>query len=359
MLKVLFVGLGSVGQRHLRNLWRLTNGQVDVSAVRQTRSVPVLTQDMQVDPKGNLAATYGIEEFDDLGTALASGPDAVFVTNPNRLHVPTALAAARAGAHLFIEKPLSASHDGLDELLDVVAVQRLQVMVGFQLRHHSGLKFVKSLLEDGRIGRVVAASFVNGEYLPNWHEYEDYRQGYAARCDLGGGALVTQIHDFDLALWFLGRPDRVFAVGGHLSELEVDVEDAVTILMSHEREYGTVPVSIHLDFLQAPPERSINIVGDRGKISWNFHTGKVLHHKRGDETALVRDFSTLDRNRLFVDQMKQFLAVIEGTAEPTVGLRDGVASLEIALAARRSLETGEVVRLKSGDHLGGDNNDGT
>lgn len=349
MLKVLFVGLGSIGQRHLRNLWRLTNGQVEVLAVRHTRSVPVLTEDMQVDPKGDLVETYGIECFDDLGAALAAAPDAVFVTNPNGLHVATALAAARAGAHLFIEKPLSACRDGLDELLEVIAVRRIQVMLGFQFRHHSGLKFVKSVLEDGRIGRVVAASFADGEYLPDWHKYEDYRQGYAARRDLGGGALVTQIHAFDLAYWFFGMPDRVFAVGGQLSELEVDVEDAVTVLMSHKRENGALPVSIHLDYLQSPPERSINIVGDQGKITWNFHTGKVALHKRGDEAALVRDYSALDRNELFIDQMKQFLAVIEGKAEPTVGLRDGVASLEMALAARRSLAIGEVVRLKSGD----------
>lgn len=348
MLRVLFVGLGSIGQRHLRNLWRLTDGQVEILAVRQTRSAPVLTADMQVDSNGDLEGTYGIECFDDLDAAMARSPDVVFVTNPSGLHVPTALAAARGGAHLFIEKPLSASTDGVDELLQLISAKQLQVMLGYQLRHHSGLQFIKSALDQRRIGRIIAANFVNGEYLPDWHKYEDYRQGYAARRDLGGGALVTQIHDFDLAYWLFGMPQRVFAVGGQLSELEVDVEDAVTILMSHDRDYGALPVSIHLNYLQAPAERSISIVGDQGKITWSHQTGEVALHIRGEKAALVRDCSVKDRNQPFIEEMKQFLAVIEGKAKPAVGLHEGIASLEMALAARRSLETGEVVSLTSG-----------
>lgn len=342
-LKILFVGLGSIGQRHLRNLSRATDAEF--LAVRRQRQVPVLSEDMKVVPGGDLVAQYGLREFDDLEAALAERPDAVFVTNPSALHVPVAAAALRAGCHVFVEKPLSDSMAGVAELRGLSRDQGSSLMVGYQFRFHPGLRFIKQALEDGEIGRVVSAQLVNGEYLPNWHPYEDYRGGYAARRDLGGGALVTQIHDFDVAYWLFGKPRSLFAVGGQLSELELDVEDSVITVMSYDGEQGTIPVSIRQDYLQIPPERSLVIVGERGKIEWSQQAGQVVLHRHGSAQPVVKDYADLDRAQMFIDQTAHFLKVLKGEAEPAVGLDDAIASLEMALAARRSMEEGIVVEL--------------
>jgi predicted dehydrogenase len=349
-LEVLFVGLGSIGQRHLRNLWAATEGRVEIFAVRRKRGVPVLRDDMSVDEDGDLARRYGIGEFGDLSEALERGPDLVFVTNPSNMHIPVATEAVRAGAHVFVEKPLSSDLEGIRELAELARRRGVQVMVGYQFRFHPGLQFIKSVLEKGRLGRIVGASFTNGEYMPGWQPYGDYRDSYAARSDLGGGALVTQIHDFDMAYEFFGLPERLFSVGGHLSELEVDVEDSVTTLMSYGSGGQRLPVTIRLDYLQSPPDRSLVIIGDRGKISWNFQERKVRLFLRENTEEVVRDYSDLDRNHMFEAQMKRILQVVAGQAAPMVGLREALASLRMALGAKASMLSGQpIVMAEFGD----------
>ncbi|SVD71611.1 uncharacterized protein METZ01_LOCUS424465, partial [marine metagenome] len=231
MKKALFIGLGSIGQRHLRNLRRIAGDSIDVIAYRSKRNVPVLSDQMEVIEGVDLSNLYNVHEFDDLDQALAEKPDMVFVTNPTSMHIPVAMKAVEAGCHLFMEKPISHDWRGVEELANLVKRKKRVALVGYQFRFHPVLKQVAEWLDQKRIGRLISAHLFLGEYLPSWHPYEDYRQAHPARKDLGGGVLVTQIHEFDYALWFFGMPQKVYAVGGHLSHLEVDVEDCVTVLM--------------------------------------------------------------------------------------------------------------------------------
>lgn len=306
---------------------------------------PVLNPDMTVRPGADLESTYGIRSFSDLDEALAQRPDVAFITNPNRLHVPVALAAARAGCHLFIEKPVSDSLDGVEKLLEVVERNRLVAFVAYQFRFHPGLRFVKRVLDEGRLGNLLAAHIVNGEHLPDWHPYEDYRETHPARRDLGGGCLRIQTHELDYALWLFGMPRRVFAVGGHLSRLEVDVEDSVSLLMECRHAGRPLPVHVHLDYLQRPPQRVCEVVGDAGKIRYDYYAGETEFTDPGSGTSEVLRFGGFDRNRMFLDEMSEFLACLRGQATPLVGLREGVRSLRIGLAADESRVSGRVVEL--------------
>src|SRR5262249_20215167 len=161
--KVLMVGLGGIGQRHLRNLRTLLGDDAEVIAVRARGLRHVLTDRLTVEPDADLEARYGVETVRDLDTALARRPELVFVTNPSRLHVPVALAAAGAGSHLFIEKPLSDDLDDVDRLIDIVDRRRVTGLVGYQLRFHPALIMVKQLLEREAVGAVLAARFEVGE----------------------------------------------------------------------------------------------------------------------------------------------------------------------------------------------------
>ena len=303
------------------------------------------------DPNPNLRKLFGestgcqrtYEDFEEL--LEAEKPDAVFVTNPNALHMQVALAAARAGSHLFIEKPLSHSMEGVDELIKVVENNKLVAFVGYQFRFHPGLRWIKSLLEEGRLGQLVAAHIVNGEYLPDWHPYEDYRRTHAARRELGGGALRIQTHEFDYALWLFGMPSRVYAVGGHLSRLEVDVEDSVSVLMLCQDEERAFPVHIHLDYVQRPPQRVCEIIGDAGKVRYDYHASQVEFYPLADTKTQIHSFDDFERNKMFVSEMQHFLDCLNGKACPTVNLREAKNSLMIGLAGARSLETGSAVSV--------------
>lgn len=342
-MKCLFAGLGSIGQRHVRNLRQLLGQEVDILAYRSIKQSPVLNADMTVNPHTTLETAYNIRSFSQLDEALAEKPDAVFIANPNSLHLPVALAAARAGCHLFIEKPLSDSLEGVKELIDITNKQRLVAFVAYQFRFHPGLCWIKSLLEERRLGRLIAAHIVNGEYLPDWHPYEDYRLSHAARRELGGGSLRIQTHELDCALWLFGMPRKVYAVGGHLSDLEVDVEDSVSALLSCEDQGKQFPVHIHLDYLQRPPQRVCEVIGDVGRVKYDFYANEVELHDLHARTRQVIEFKGFDRNQMFLDELQHFLACLRGEAQPLVGLQEAARSLQISLAADESLKKGAAV----------------
>src|SRR5262249_16719870 len=158
-------GLGSIGQRHVRNLRALLGSDVEISAYR-VRGLPhVITPAMGIEPDADVEWRYGITAFSDLDAALASEPDAAFVTSPNSLHMPVALGAADGGCHLFIEKPIAHTLSGVDELDDRLEVRRRVGLVGYQFRFHPGFRVVQAMLESRAIGASVAARFEFGEYL--------------------------------------------------------------------------------------------------------------------------------------------------------------------------------------------------
>ncbi len=344
-MRVLFCGLGSIGQRHVRNLRILLGNDVEILAYRSRGQSFVLNPDMGVQSGADLETAYRIRSFTSLDDALAERPDAVFVTNPNALHLPVAVAVALSGCHLFIEKPLSHSMEGVDELLELVERKELVALVGYQFRFHPGLRLVKSLIEEGRLGQLVAAHIVNGEYLPDWHPYEDYRAAHPARSDLGGGCLRIQTHELDYALWLFGMPQRVYAAGGHLSQLELDVEDSVSILMDCQHSGHPLPVHIHLDYLQRPPQRVCEIIGDAGKVRFDYYANQVEIHITGTRTLQSYRYEGFERNQMFRDELCHFLACLRGEEQPSVDLREARRSMAIALAADKSLQIGQVVQI--------------
>lgn len=341
-MKVLFAGLGGVGQRHLRNLRALRGDDVEVLAFRQRGLSRTLTNTLGVEADVDLEAKYRVRTFRELDAALAEKPSAVFITNPSSLHVPIALAAAKAGCHLFVEKPLSHDLEGLDELIAVAEEKKLATLVGYQLRFHPLIALLRERLP--AIGPVIAVKAEVGEWLPGWHPYEDYREMYAARRDLGGGVVLSQIHELDYLYSLFGVPKRIFALGGHLSSLEVDVEDVASISLAYELAGRRVPAHLHADYIQRPPARTCVVIGDQGRIALDFH---ALSFRQWDKGTLVleKSFAGFERNQLFLDEMQHFLDCMSGKAESVVTLRDGRESLRMALAAKESIATGKVVEL--------------
>jgi predicted dehydrogenase len=344
-MRFLVVGMGGIGQRHVRNLRTLVGPAAEILAYRVRRDSPALTDSLGVEPGRTVEEKYGLKVFTDLDAALSEGPDAVLICNPSSLHMPVALRAARAGCALFIEKPLSHSAEGTVGLIEIVEAKGLVGLVGYQMRFHPCLQRVHALLESGAIGRVVAVRIEVGEYLPGWHTYEDYRQMYASRLDLGGGVVLSQIHELDYVYWLFGMPTRVFAIGGHLTRLEVDVEDTASILLECIVDGRAIPVHVQQDFIQRPPSRTCEVVGDAGKILVDLRQQTVTAFDGQGNISESSSYPEFQRNELFLEEMRHFLACLEDRETPRVSVRDGARSLMIALAAKRSIQTGQVVDL--------------
>jgi predicted dehydrogenase len=330
--RFLLVGCGSIGKRHIRNL-----GVLGVS--------DIVAFDSRKDRRDEVTSTLGVETVGSLETAWKYDPEVVLVTVPTSLHVPIALEAASRRCHLFIEKPLSNSCEGVELLLRTVRQKELVTLVGCNLRFHPGLKTVKSLLADGSIGTVVAARVEVGQYLPDWHPWEDYRQSYSARRELGGGVILDAIHEIDYIRWLLGEVAGTTCLAGKLSRLDIETEDTAGILLRFAN--GTVG-EVHLDYVQRAYSRTCQIIGDDGTLHWDYTAGTVRWFSA--ETKQWKVYPNPDgweTNHMYLDEMNHFLRCLAGEDEPTLDIFDAARVLQIALAAKESARRQQWVELRS------------
>lgn len=316
----MIAGLGSIGRRHLRNLKAL--GEEDIMIYRSGRST---LQDDELE--GFITET-------ELDTAFSHKPDAVIVSNPTALHLDVAIPAAQAGCHVLLEKPVSHNLECVDELIAAVKRGGGKVLVGYQFRFHPGLQEVKRWLMEGRIGKPISAQAHWGEYLPGWHPWEDYRQSYAARRDLGGGVVLTLCHPFDYLRWLMGEVISVTSWTGQVGELDLEVEDIAEAIL--EFDSGAVG-HVHLDYFQRPPSHRLEIIGTEGTIRWDNTDGHASIYRsaggRWESSAFPNGF---ERNALFLAEMKHFIDIASGNEEPVCSLDDGVRTLKVALAVLSS-----------------------
>lgn len=330
-MRILIAGLGSIGRRHLRNLAAL--GGHEVLLYRTGRATL---------PDEELAG-YPVET--DLAAALDRRPQAVIVANPTALHLQVALPAAQRGCHLLLEKPVSHSLEGLDGLRRAAAHSGARILVGFQFRFHPGLRRAAALLQAGAIGRPVFARAHWGEYLPGWHPWEDYRASYSARADLGGGVLLTLCHPFDYLRWLMGEVEAVTARAGACGDLGLQVEDTAEVALDLR---GGALAAVHLNYLQRPAVHTLEIVGTQGTLRWDNADGALGWWSEAEgDWRREEPPPGFERNTLFLEEMRHFLAVAAGEAEPLCTLHDGAAALAIALAARRAAHEGRRVRPDS------------
>lgn len=343
--KVLFVGLGGIGQRHLRNLKSLKGDEVEIFAYRKRNLQFVLNSKLEIIEDEELNSKYSIMCVESLEDAFEQGVQAVFICNPTSLHMEVLIAALEAGCHVFIEKPIAADMEQFDKVEELINKNKSIVFVGYQNRYHPCIKKTKELIEKNAVGDIVSVHSEIGECVKNWHKYENYQGMYACRKDLGGGVIVTQIHELDYLYHIFGMPKTVYAIGGKLSDLDIDVEDTADILMGYETERGYVPISVHQDYIQVPPQRNCRIVGTKGKLEFDLLTSEIIQYDE-QGNVVYNDKFEFERNDMFVEEMEQFLACIEENKESPISFDEGKQSMIIAMAAKESMQSGQPVVIK-------------
>lgn len=329
-LRVLVIGCGSIGKRHIGNMKALNAGEI-------------LAWDLRDDRRREASTRLGVESVATLDDAWRRSPTVAVIATPTSTHLPLARQAADHGCHLFIEKPVADRLDGLDELLDVVTRRRLVTLVGCNMRFHPGLTTVKSLLEKKAIGHVVGARVEAGSYLPEWHPWEDYRETYSALTRLGGGVILDAIHELDYIRWMLGDVRAVACFAGKQSGLDIETEDTAAILLRFvEGAIGEV----HLDYVQREYSRTCQIIGDEGTIRWDYGAGEVrVYSGSTGQAEVIRNPPGWEPNAMYVDEMRHFLRCLAGEERPTLDVFEARRVLEVALAAKESSATGRVIEL--------------
>ena len=322
--RTLVVGCGSIGQRHARNLKTLGVGTVGFC-------------DTNLDALKQCSDELHGECFSDYSEALHKfKPDIVLICTPPVCHVDQALAALQARAHVFIEKPLSHESSGIQNLIAEARRQERSAQIGYNMRFHPGLKILKSLIDSGKIGRVLWLSAEAGQYLPDWRPWKHYRESYSARNELGGGILLDGSHELDYICWLLGRPTEVTCRAEHLSSLEIDVEDSAWIYLTFPERRRA---ELHLDFVQRSYTRSCKVVGETGTALWDFNVQEVRWFSAEQNCWNTIPYN-FEANDMYVAEILHFLESLGSGTGPMVDLEQGRDVIRVVEAAKKSSEDG-------------------
>lgn len=318
--RVLVVGCGSIGRRHIRNL----------RALGITNFILCDTSEASLK-----AASAGIDDpvtTTSFRNAVLLKPEAAVICTPSSLHLEMATELARHGVHILIEKPLSHTLDGVAELERLAGEKGVVAMMAMCYRFHPAFCRIKELLDSEVIGKVCHVNYFGGHYLPDWHPDADYRAEYAAQKRLGGGVILTSIHGLDNIRWLFGEVEEAHAFVDRVSELEMDAEDMVTGIL---RLTSGVLVNWSTDFVQRANQHRMVIAGSLGTIRADLLTGEIEVYTAA--TGKWR-FSrlTFQVNDMYVAEARHFLDCIEKGVQPTADLKEGHRTLRLALEVKGS-----------------------
>ncbi len=344
-MKVLFIGLGGVGQRHLRNIFNLHIKNIKIYAFRKKRKPGEITYDLKYKPNVNLEKKYKINLIESIQKLKKFNPDLTFISTPSSLHIKYALIVARNGSNIFIEKPVSHNLQGIDELINITNKRRLKTYIGFQLRFHPVIVKMKKLVDSNTIGKILSVRSDVCEYMPGFHKYEDYSKSYTSRKNLGGGVVLSQIHEIDYLQWIFGFPFEVYASGGKKGQLKINVEDSVSVLMRTFKKNEEITISLYMDFLQKSSKRSCSVYGTEGRIEADISNAKLTLFK---DAKIKKQFKwdNYVRNDLFINQIKKFLKNINKNEISSLDLSEGIKSLNIAIAIKKSMKLNKIIKVK-------------
>tara|TARA_B100000408_G_scaffold136811_1_gene127397 strand:- start:2076 stop:3065 length:990 start_codon:yes stop_codon:yes gene_type:complete len=329
MHTILIVGFGSIGKRHLGNILANHNAKIVICTKRKDLA--------KLEKKGIIIV-------DSVSKALLHKPNIAFITNETSHHIQTALKLANYGLDIFIEKPLSNSMHGVKKLKKVIDKKKLIVQIGCDHRFHPCIKKIKNVLNQGKLGRIISVQVESSSFLPDWHPYEDYRKGYAARKDLGGGIALTMIHELDYLCWFFGDVKSIFSITGKYSDLETTADDLSIMSLIFK---NNVIAELHLDYFERPAVKSCKIKGVNGTLYWDSTSNEVkifyINKKQWKTVLKANDF---ELNTMYAKELDYFLKCVKNKNQTFNDINDGIKTLQVVLNAKKSTRSRKMIDLK-------------
>lgn len=293
-MKCAVIGLGGIAARHRKNIKNLLPSALVYAMSASGREI------IQV-PDFADGVCESIQDIVD------QNPAFVIIASPASMHTQHALPFIEFGIPVLIEKPLSASVEQANALVQAYQSSQTQVAIGYCLRFMPAAQKLKQMLESNLIGDIYHCSCNVGQYLPDWRPNKHYSITVSANAELGGGVLLELSHELDYLKWLLG--DLVFEHGilHHSSVLEIDVEEMADITLVSKS--GTI-CHLHLDFLQHHPQRKCVLTGSLGRIEWDLAANSLELHTATEQSIIHAD-PHWDRNLMYVDMLKSFFAQLE------------------------------------------------
>lgn len=338
-MNILIIGLGSIGQRHLRNL-KIINPKSQFYALRKKYTTPLLSPKNKVI-KGDIKKKYSLEYIGSLEDIRKKkiNIDCAFVCSPTSDHISQAIWLVKNNINCFVEKPLGSSLKRLKELnLLLKRKKNVITMMGFQLRFNPIIRYLKKAVQKkSPIGKIFSLHIHHGEHIADFHPYEDYRTSYAANKKLGGGVILSQIHEIDYLLHLFKNYSFTnnYPVSSKVSDLDIDVEDVFSAVFLLKNKSSKITCSMNLNFLERPKKRKIYLIGQKGSIEACLNTQKLVIFK--NEKKIIKNFKFL-KNDIFIKELKFFMSKIKSKQKISndLNLFNGIKTLRLALKLKKN-----------------------
>lgn len=332
MKNILVIGGGSIGKRHLRNLRTIKQKKISLVETDKKRAI-------------DLKKEFALPVYSSVDEALKNDQfNVAFICTPTAFHLDAALKCAAAGCDLFIEKPVSHNLKETEILSRLVNSKKLITMVGCNMKFHPMFIKMKQLIEENKVGKILSARCQFGQYLPDWHPWEDYRKGYSANKKKGGGILLDA-HEFDYMTWFMGDAKKLFCLAKKISDLEIDVEDVAEVVL--EFKNGCIG-TIHLDYLQRFYQRNFEFFGENGTISWDIYNKCVSlkikeKNKKKEKKFFIPD--NYDYNVMYINEIKHFMSSVDNRKKTISPVDRGLYVLKLISLAKQSATKEKVLKI--------------
>ncbi len=326
-MKVLVVGTGSVGLRHIKNLKEIG---VDVYYYSYTRKALL---------------DYCVQAVVSLDYETLRKFDAVVIASETNKHLEVAKLCVESMIPFYIEKPISNNMNGVRKLLKQIKDKKIITKVGYMLRTHPNLLFIKDFLNSmaAQLDLMYVDMFV-GQWIGDWRPGTNYKSCYSASVKRGGGVILDLIHELDIVSWLLGDVDSIFCFKQNIEFVEIETEAVAEIILLTKRSKY---VRVHMDYLYPVYKREMLFVFREYVLSWDYQSGTVTKtEKSGLKTILNKVSESFERNNMFVNLMSEFIEDLKQERfKNSCNFEDGVTSLTFACSAHESGKDGKWVKI--------------
>jgi len=338
-MNILIIGLGSIGQRHLRNLKKILP-KAQFYALRKKYSTPLLNNKNKVI-KGDIKKKYSLKYMGSLEEINFKKIkiDCAFVCTPTSDHISQTMWLVKNNINCFVEKPLGSSLKKIKELeLLLKRKNNIISMMGFQLRFNPIIKYLEKIIKKkSPIGKIFSLHIHHGEHIADFHPYEDYRISYAANKNLGGGVILSQIHEIDYFMFLFKNYHfaNICSLSSTVSDLDIDVEDVFSASFLLKNNSHKVLCSMNLNFLERPKKRKIYFIGQKGSMEVCLNTQKVIIFKKAKK--VIKNFKFF-KNDIYIKELKFFISKIKSKKKISndLNLHNGIKTLRFALKLKKN-----------------------
>lgn len=333
-MKFLVIGLGSMGKRRIRNLQYL--GENDIIGF-----------DLQDVRREECEQKYKIKTFDNIDKSMGENPDAFIISTPPNHHMEYELLAAKNNKHFFCEAGLST--EGVLELIKLCKNKKIIAAPSATFRFNESIKKIKQLIDNHKIGTVVAVTYHMGQYLPDWHPWEDISRFYVGQRQTSATREMVPF-ELEWLTWIFGDIEKLSCIKGKISDLRVDIDDVYQLIFQFQK--GAIG-HLLIEVISRTPTRILRVVGDKGTIEWNWIDDIVrvynVRKKKWIEIKEQKGFKEkgyVAKENMYIDEIENFLQAIQMEKQYPYSLEEDFHILKLLEIAETSSNKGKHIDIK-------------